>query len=133
VQIFYGDECARALGPDCTDQDQRTRSAMPWPGNSDVLTHWQKVGQFRYRHIAIGAGSHSKLADSPYTFSRIKDADKVVCVLGASGTVSVSVGAVFANGATVRDAYTGQSAVVSGGAVSLTAHANGVMLLEAVN
>ena len=34
-------------------------------------------------------------------------------------------------GSTVRDAYTGATAQVTGGAVTLTPHANGVVLLEA--
>ena len=132
VQIFYGDEVSRQLGPDCTDQEQRTRSAMPWPREqrcSDPLA--ERSGRFRNSHIAVGAGSHSKIADSPYTFSRIKDSDKVVCALGSTGSVQVNVSSVFSDGTLVKDAYSGQTATVSGGTVSLTADANGVILIEA--
>jgi hypothetical protein len=38
---------------------------------------------------------------------------------------------VFADGATLRDAYTGASVTVAAGEASLTAHARGVVLLEA--
>ena len=133
VQIFYGDEVSRQLGPSCTDEEQRTRSAMPWPGNSDVLAHWQKIGVFRNSHIAIGAGNHSKIADSPYTFSRIKDSDKVVCALGSTGSVQVNVSSVFSDGTLVKDAYSGQTATVSGGTVTFTADSNAVILIEAAN
>jgi len=130
VQIYYGDENARPLGPQCSDEDQRTRSDIQWPGNTDVLAHWQKVGQFRNRHIAIGAGAHSKMSDSPYTFSRVKDNDKVICVLGASGSVAVNVGSIFGEGVSVRNYYTGATATVTGGIVTFDAGANGVILIE---
>jgi len=92
-----------------------------------VLAHWQKLGQFRNRHPAIGAGSHAKLADTPYTFKREYKGDAVV-VAFASGQQSISVGSVFADGAEVVDAYTGSKATVSGGKVNL--NAGGVVLLE---
>lgn len=132
VQIYYGDECARANsgGNVGSDEDQRTRSPMPWPGDTDVLAHWQKIGRFRSRHIAIGAGSHNQINASPYTFNRIKDNDKVVCVLGASGNVNVNVSSTFSEGTQVRDYYSGATATVSGGQVSFTADGSGVLLIE---
>ncbi|RUT36321.1 alpha-amylase [Paenibacillus zeisoli] len=137
VQTFYGDETARPFGPTGSDPDQGARSDMNWSGiNQSVLSHWQKLGQFRNNHIAVGAGTHKKLADSPYTFSRIYEKDdildKVVVATGASGTVDVSVSGVFPDGTTVRDAYTKNEVVVSGGKAKFTAGANGVILIENV-
>ena len=132
VQVFYGDESARPLMSDWSG-DHAWRGDMNWASaNQTALAHAQKLGRFRRAHVAVGAGSHAKLADSPFTFSRIKDADKVVVALGASGAVQVTVAGVFADGTVVRDAYTGAKATVSGGRVSVTVGSAGVVLLEAV-
>ncbi|MBW7477618.1 alpha-amylase, partial [Paenibacillus oenotherae] len=71
VQTFYGDETARPVGENGSDPDMGSRSFMNWGSiNTSVQSHWQKIGQFRNNHIAIGAGQHAKIADAPYTFSR---------------------------------------------------------------
>ncbi|GIO87860.1 hypothetical protein J25TS5_47920 [Paenibacillus faecis] len=137
VKTFYGDEAARAFGDTGSDPQQGTRSSMNWNQlNQNVLSHWQKVGQFRNQHIAVGAGSHAKIADSPYTFKRTyeKDGitDKVVVAIGASGTTQVNVASVFPDGTTVRDAYTGAEALVSGGVATLTPGAHGLILIEQI-
>jgi alpha-amylase len=132
VQIFYGDETARPPGPaPAGDKQQATRSDMNW-ANPDgaTLEHWRKLGTFRARHVALARGVHAKLGDAPYTFSRVVDDDKVVVALGASGAVKIKVGGVFADGTTLREAYTGASVKVEGGEVALTPHARGVVLLE---
>ncbi|MAZ67011.1 MAG: hypothetical protein CMF25_07855 [Kangiellaceae bacterium] len=126
AQIYYGDETGRPQG---VSGEQGWRSHMNWDSiNQDLLQHAQKLGQFRHRHIAIGAGSHNKIGDAPYTFSRVKDADKVVIALGASGSVTIPVAGVFADGTTLHDAYSGQDVTVSGGSVTL--NADGYVLLE---
>ena len=146
VQIFYGDETARPVG--WSDfftkgeyKDQMYRTSMNWddlenPNSqaSKTLAHWQKVGQFRNNHLSVGAGDHIDIADSPYTFGRIynKDgySDKVVCAVGATGTIDVDVSKVFNNGSKVRDAYTGAITTVSNGKATFTAGENGVILIE---
>lgn len=138
VQIYYGDETARPLGTVASGTDQPTRSFMNWNSiNTNVLTHWQKLGKFRKAHPAIGAGSHAQIAASPYTFSRsitsnevCGGCDKVVVVIGASGSTTVSVGSMFTNGTLLKDAYTGNTATVSGGNVTFSAGSNGVILIE---
>ncbi|WP_224746028.1 alpha-amylase [Neiella litorisoli] len=84
VQVYYGDETARPFGPTGTDPHQGTRSDMNWAGitgeRADLLAHWQKVAQFRNRHVAIGAGQHSKISDAPYAFKRTKGGDTAVVV-----------------------------------------------------
>ncbi|MNQ27794.1 Alpha-amylase precursor [compost metagenome] len=87
VQIYYGDESARALGPSGSDPQQGTRSPMNWdahqqPPIAALLEHWRTLGQFRARHPAIGAGSHQQLSSQPYAFARRLGDDKVVIVQG---------------------------------------------------
>ena len=133
VQIYYGDESARPPGPFTPgDKQQATRSDMNWASpDAAVLEHWRKLGVFRARHVALARGAHAKLADAPYTFSRSTGDDKVVVALGAGNApLKVKVGAAFADGTALRDAYTGASAKVEGGEVAVTPHARGVVLLE---
>lgn len=136
AQIYYGDETARPVAYEtCSYKDQRTRGDMNWDSiNEDVLKHFQKLGRFRNAHIAVGAGQHAKISDSPYAFSRIYDkdgvSDKVVCVIGAKDKTEVDVSSVFSDGETLRDAYTGDTAKVKNGKVKFTADKNGVILIE---
>lgn len=141
VQIYYGDETNRPIG--WTDwftsdyTDQRYRTDMNWDSiDEDVLSHWQKVGSFRNKHVSVGAGQHEMLSESPYTFSRTynleeDDEDKVVVSIpGKAGSCTVSVGDVFEDGETITDYYTGEKYDVSGGTVDVNAGKNGVVLLE---
>jgi len=134
VQIFYGDETARPLGlVPRTDQQQATRSDMNWASpDAKVLAHWRKLGTFRARHRALANGEHKQLSETPYTFSRMEAAsgDRVVVALNAKGEVSLPVAGAFEDGQTLRDAYTGRTAKVTGGKVTLLAEQ--VVLLERV-
>ncbi|MGC9401173.1 alpha-amylase [Vibrio genomosp. F10 str. 9ZC157] len=82
VQVYYGDEVARNIGPYADDFHQGTRSDMVWTLDAkrqSLLTHWQTLGQFRQRHPAIGAGTHMEIQqDNAYVFSRQLESDKVV-------------------------------------------------------
>lgn len=85
IQIFYGDESARVLGPGGSDPIQGTRSDMNWSelngDKNQVLEHWQKVAQFRARHPAIGAGVHqSEQTSDYYAFSRQWEDDRVMVI-----------------------------------------------------
>lgn len=88
VQIYYGDETARPLGPYGDDFHQGTRSDMNWNDitgdRAALLAHWQKIGQFRNRHVAIGAGEHKLVSSQPYAFSRIKGDDRVLVVFAGN-------------------------------------------------
>ncbi|MBQ4529402.1 MAG: MucBP domain-containing protein [Lachnospiraceae bacterium] len=132
VQIYYGNELNRGLGwqnyfTGSDYLDQRYRTDMNWDDyDKATLEHWQKLGQFRNNHPAVGAGQHEKLDGDVYTFSRTyhleeEDEDKVVVALPQkAGTFSVSVGDVFEEGETLTDAYSGKTYTVSGGAVEAT-------------
>lgn len=142
VQTFYGDETGRQAG--AGNDYEPARSHMNWSSiNTTILSNWQKVGRFRKNHIAVGAGQHTKISDSPYTFSRTYTGkatvgsekktdytDKVVVSLpGSAGTYDVSVGSVFEDGTTLVDSYSGTEYTVEGGKVSATCDSNGVILL----
>ena len=142
VQIYYGNEVNRGLGwtnyfTGSDYLDQRYRTDMDWNNiNTDVLSHWNKVGQFRNKHLSVGAGQHEKLDGDVYTFSRTynleeEDEDKVVVALtGKAGTFTVNVGDIFEEGETITDYYSGKTYTVSGSSVSATCDAKGVILLE---
>jgi alpha-amylase len=134
AQIYYGDETARVLKIAGAEGDANLRSFMNWDqlknntrvglyGVADVRDHWARLGRFRHAHPAVGAGVHQMLAGSPYTFKRTyeKDGvtDRVVVALDLpqDRAVAIPVAGVFSDGQTVRDWYTGKSAVVSGGKV----------------
>ena len=63
-QVYYGDESARDLTIKGAVGDANLRSFMNWDdvkNNNEtkkILTHWQKIGQFRDNHMALGAGKH---------------------------------------------------------------------------
>ncbi|WP_025504461.1 alpha-amylase [Vibrio parahaemolyticus] len=82
VQVYYGDEVGRNIGPYADDFHQGTRSDMVWKLSDDkqaLLKHWQTLGQFRQVHPAIGAGQHRVIEqEGAYVFSRSLGNDKVV-------------------------------------------------------
>ena len=140
AQVYYGDESARSLDIEGTQGDATLRSFMNWEAiqtdefAQNVLKHWQKLGVFRKNHPAIGAGVHKKLADKNYVFSRKwtqgKYTDQVVVGLDLPlGSKTISVGSVFANGTKVRDAYSGKTAVVTNGKITLNTPAT-LLLIE---
>ncbi len=133
AQIYYGDETARRAGvAPAGDRQQATRSDMNWDQVDDaVLAHWRALGSFRARHVAVAHGEHHRLASAPYTFSRVDGDDRVVVALEVAAGAAVPVAPVFADGETVRDAYTGVEHAVRGGAVAFAA-ASRVVLLERV-
>jgi alpha-amylase len=141
AQIYYGDEIARSLVIPGTKGDATLRSAFDWQtADTDtgraMLQHWQKLGQFRKRHPAIGAGRHHELAFKPYTFSRILDeaelTDRAVVAMttGMTGPVTIRTGTVYPEGTLLRDSYSGEMARVVAGEVRI-AKPGRVVLLEA--
>lgn len=131
AQIFYGDESGR---PSSFNGEAGSRSKMNWGQNLDILAHWQKVGFFRNNHLAVGGGSQSDLGDSTYgrKYNKNGNVDNVVIKINASGSAAVNVSGFFEDGKSVRDAYTGNTATVSGGKATFTADSNGVILIEEI-
>ncbi|AXG71734.1 alpha-amylase [Kordia sp. SMS9] len=133
-QIYYGDETKRPLIIEGTTGDATLRSFMNWDMMNDadtkkLLTHWQKLGQFRKVHPAIGAGTHKMISESPYIFSRTYNSDKVVVGLDLpKGKKEISVDKQFVDGETVTDHYSGKTATVSNGKVTIDSEFSIVLL-----
>lgn len=135
AQIYYGDETSRSMMSGCCDASMSTRSDFNWDAvDNDDNKHWQKVGQFRRRNPAVGAGTQTKLDENTFarTYSDGSYSNSVVIRLNTqnSQTYSISVGSAFAEGAKVMDGYnTAMTGTVSGGKVNMTA-SGPVILLE---
>ena len=139
-QIYYGDESARTLEVQGTIGDASLRSKMNWDAISSnkktkkILEHYQKLGQFRNNHPAVGAGIHKQIESKTYTFSRIytKDVftDKIVVALKTKkGKKEISVENIFEEGELVQDAYSGKISVVNNGKVTFDTPFN-IVLIE---
>ena len=125
AQIYYGDETARTLTAKA-DGDATLRSFMNWDEMNQadkkaVLQHWQKIDQFRKRHPAIGAGSHNKISDVPYVFSRTLKNDNVddavVIALDVTKDYGMADVSILTTNGRVRDAYSGKIHKAIGGKV----------------
>jgi alpha-amylase len=123
-----------------TTGDATLRSMMNWddintnPETQKVLLHWQKLGNFRKNHPAIGAGIHQEISASPYvfsrTFSKYNFMDNVVIGLDfPKGQKEISVGTIFNDGTKLKDGYSGKEALVSNGKVMIDSEF-GIVLLE---
>ena len=99
---------------------------------------WAFLLDFRAKHRAIAAGVHQRLQAEPYAFYRglrtARDTtDEVVVVVGTPGNVRVKVSSVFDDDVILRDALTGEIALVVYGQVSMTAGPTGMLLLEVLD
>jgi alpha-amylase len=140
AQVYYGDESARSLVVEGTQGDATLRSFMNWDAvktdanTQKVLLHWQKLGQFRKNHPAVGAGVNTEISSKPYvcsrTFTRGNYTDMVVIGLDlAKGKKEIPVGTAFKDGAKVKDAYSGKMATVLNGKVTIDSEFD-IVLLE---
>jgi alpha-amylase len=97
-----------------------------------ILQHWKKLGKFRKNHPSVAFGTHRKIQDAPYVFSRVKADDRVVIGLDLpKGEKSVIVSEVFKSGEMLRDAYSGTIAIVEQGKIRINSPYD-IVLLEAV-
>ncbi|MDO5977806.1 alpha-amylase family glycosyl hydrolase [Flavivirga spongiicola] len=139
-QVYYGDESARSLIIEGTEGDATLRSFMNWNAiKSDaktkkILSHWQKLGQFRANHPAVGAGIHQMITHEPYLFYRSfsKNDYKDLVVVGLDlpiGEKILDVSKLFNNDDALHDAYSNQNIVVKNGKVIIDSEFN-IVLLE---
>lgn len=139
-QIYYGDESARSLIIEGANGDATLRSFMNWKEIEEIeqiqqgLSHWQKLGQFRKYHPAVGAGIHKMISEKPYVFQRTysKDdyTDKVVVGLDLNkGAKEINVASIFKDGKILHDAYSGTEAKVKNGIVKFDSPYD-IVLLE---
>lgn len=129
-QVYYGDETSRSLVIEGAEGDATLRSFMNWEELDSITEiqnihkHWQKLGQFRRNHPAIGAGRHKRLSKSPYVFSRTyvdgDYRDKVVVALDLpKGKKSLVVKGFFGDGTKLYDTYSDTEVIVTKGKVVL--------------
>jgi len=140
-QVYYGDELARSLEIEGTQGDATLRSFMNWedldtPATQKLLSHYQKLGLFRRNHPAIGMGKHKMIPQIAYVFSRTlaleNYSDKVVVALETPiGIKYISIGDTFPEGTKLKDTYSGKTATVKDGKISIDTGFN-VLLLEAL-
>jgi alpha-amylase len=138
--VYYGDESARSLLVEWTVGDATLRSFMNWdaiknnPETQSILKHWQKLGQFRANHPAVGTGINQMITASPYLFHRSfsKGDFKDLVVVGLDlpiGKKVLDVSKVFENGDELRDVYSGISNKVVKGKFTLESKFK-IVLLE---
>jgi alpha-amylase len=141
-QIYYGDETNRPLVIEGTEGDATLRSPMNWNDiqkdykAKETLEHWRKLGQFRKRHPAIGAGIHKQISASPYIFSRGykngKYLDRAVIGLEMpAGRKELDVSSVFSEGTILKDAYSGKQTTVVNGIAVVNSEFDTVLLEKA--
>ncbi|MAB47479.1 MAG: alpha-amlyase [Flavobacteriaceae bacterium] len=139
-QVYYGDESARSLVIEGTQGDATLRSFMNWDAvksdvkTKEVLEHWQKLGKFRERHPAIGAGAHQMITQEPYLFYRsyYQGDFKDLVVIGLDlnkGEKNIDVSKIFEEGTVLRDAYSGETATVENGKITINSDFN-IVLIE---
>lgn len=139
-QVYYGDESARPLVVPGAEGDANLRSPMNWddiqhnPETQKILAHWQKIGRFRRKHPAVGAGTNTTLAETPYvcgrTFTKGNYSDSVVIAPDMpAGKKTILVAGFFPDGTKIRDAYSGKTAVVANGKAVLNTPGT-ILLLE---
>lgn len=138
AQIYYGDETARSLNVDASG-DATLRSFMNWEDISksetkDLLTHWQKLGSFRKKHISVGAGTHRQLArdifSRSYTDGKISD-DVVIALDQPKGIKTIPVSTIFKDGQKLMDHYSGVATTVKNGSAAINSVYN-IVLLKAI-
>ena len=126
-QVYYGDEAARDLTIDGAIGDATLRSFMNWDNikNNDntqrILRHWQKLGQFRANHMAIGAGHHQLISEeNGLIFSRVRKEDKVIAGINLpKGHKVLPVSSIFKDGEKLIDFYSNQNLEVKDGKVTI--------------
>lgn len=139
-QVYYGDESARPLIIEGTEGDATLRSFMNWDqinndeNTAEILTHWQKLGQFRAKHPAVGAGLHQMITQEPYYFYRsyTKGDYNDLVVVGINvykGGKLIDVSKVFQDGDQLHDAYSGVKTTVRNGSVTINSEFD-IVLLE---
>ncbi|MCG8697868.1 MAG: hypothetical protein MI922_07420, partial [Bacteroidales bacterium] len=135
VQIFYGDEVARPeKKTKATDPTHGYRSDFVWGENLDVLEHWQKLGQFRKRHLAIGMGNQKVIGNNTFLRTYIGEniSDTVIIKIATKEHETINVSNIFKNGTKLRDAYSGQTAVVMNDTIRFNP-LNNIILIESAN
>lgn len=143
-QVYYGDESSRLLFVPGANGDANLRSFMNWDKIEenaalngyriqDIYEHYGKLGKFRKKHPAVGAGTHEMISLEPYLFSRTysfeDQEDKVVIGLDLErGLKKINVEGIFPDGTGLIDGYSGEKVTVRDGFASFRSDATIVLL-----
>lgn len=137
-QVYYGDETARDLTIEGTTGDATLRSNMNWSDlhynacTKKLLEHYQRLGQFRATHPAVGAGVHKMISNAPYWFTRTYDNDMVLIGLDLkTGAKTLSVTGIFDDGTKLRDAYSNKTSKVENGQITFDTEYS-IVLIEKI-
>jgi len=135
VQMYYGDEIARPLVMEGAEGDANLRSVMNWssieePETKEILTHWQKLGQFRKSHPAIGLGEHKMLQIEPYFFSRSYEGDTAIVGLDLiqDKEITIQLPSQWLNVEKWYDSYSNQSISAQNGTLHIKTNQSTVLL-----
>ena len=135
VQMYYGDEIARPLVMEGAEGDANLRSVMNWssieePETKEILTHWQKLGQFRKSHPAIGLGKHKMLQIEPYFFSRSYEGDTAIVGLDLiqDKEITIQLPSQWLNVEKWYDSYSNQSISAQNGTLHIKTNQSTVLL-----
>ena len=135
VQMYYGDEIARPLVMEGAEGDANLRSVMNWssieePETKEILTHWQKLGQFRKSHPAIGLGEHKMLQIEPYFFSRSYEGDTAIVGLDLiqDKEITIQLPSQWSNVEKWYDSYSNQSISAQNGTLHIKTNQSTVLL-----
>ena len=130
AQIFYGDETGRELSDARfnVDSDQAFRSDMDW-GNIDneLLTHYQRLGNIRKAHPAVGMGRQSVI--DVHTCVRALDGDTVLIRVAPVDNLPIDVTGYFSDGERLIELYSRQEAVVNNHSVSFHGYQNKIAII----
>lgn len=130
AQIFYGDETGRKLSDARfnVDSDQAFRSDMNWNDVDDILlSHYQRLGNIRKLHPAIGMGRQTTLDE--HTCVRALDSDTVLIRLAPVDNRPIDVAGYFAEGDRLVELYSGQQAPVTNNSVSFPTYQNKIAII----
>ncbi len=138
-QVYYGDESARSLKIKDAIGDATLRSFMNWDDiksskeTQKILEHWQKLGQFRAKHPAIGAGKHQLISEeNGLIFSRVYINDKVIVGIELTDkNIKMNVSSIFKDGEKLKDAYSNQEIIVKNGQIAFVSEFP-IVLLEKI-
>jgi alpha-amylase len=135
IQMYYGDEIARPLVMEGAEGDANLRSVMNWssieePETKEILTHWQKLGQFRKSHPAIGLGEHKMLQIEPYFFSRSYEGDTAIVGLDLiqDKEITIQLPSQWSNVEKWYDSYSNQSISAQNGTLHIKTNQSTVLL-----
>ena len=135
VQMYYGDEIARPLVMEGAEGDANLRSVMNWssieePETKEILTHWQKLGQFRKSHPAIGLGEHKMLQIEPYFFSRSYEGDTAIVGLDLiqDKEITIQLPTPWSNVEKWYDSYSNRSFTAQNGIIHIKTAQSTVLL-----